>query len=81
MSVLVCCPHCDGDVELNVKDMNCRIFRHGNRKDNDKQLPPHASQQECENLLNPIFGCGKPFKVIEDTNTHKFTTVKTSYDS
>ena len=75
----VICPHCGGEIQVKSKYLNCRIFRHGCRKDNRKQLPPHASQQESEELMDPIYGCGKPFQIIEDKK--QFSAIKTSYAS
>jgi hypothetical protein len=32
-----------------------------------QQINPHASKDECENLVksNNIYGCGKPFRIIK----------------
>ena len=81
MSYFVFCPHCDGGIKIKTKDINCGIYRHGQRKDNLQQLPPHASQQECEYLLAPISGCGKPFQVIKDKDTNKISTIQITYNS
>lgn len=28
-SYIFMCPHCDGQIEVNKKNINCSIFRHG----------------------------------------------------
>jgi hypothetical protein len=58
------CPHCQMLVQVPRDGLNCQIFRHGVLKSNpDVQVPPHASQAECEQLVanGLIYGCGKPF--------------------
>lgn len=59
------CPHCNGTVL--IEELNCAIFRHGVFKKSGKQIPPHASKEDCDNWVknNDIYGCGKPFKVVE----------------
>jgi hypothetical protein len=59
----VLCPHCGGGIE--IMELNCKIFRHGQYKDG-KQLEPHASKSQCDKLSfeNLIHGCGKPFKIV-----------------
>ena len=61
------CPHCNGSVL--IEQLNCAIFRHGIFKETGKQIPPHASKEDCDKWvqLNEIHGCGKPFKVVEKT--------------
>ena len=50
---------------INIKDFNCKIFRHGVYKNNNKQIEPHLNIKECDRLFNEklIYGCGKPFKI------------------
>ena len=58
------CPHCQMLVQVPRDGLNCQIFRHGVLKSNpDVQVPPHAPQAECEQLVanGLIYGCGKPF--------------------
>jgi hypothetical protein len=58
------CPHCHMLVQVPRDGLNCQIFRHGVLKSNSEaQVPPHASQAECEQLVAAglIYGCGKPF--------------------
>ena len=63
--LIVVCPHCQDPVL--IEELNCRIFRHGVFIENGKQIDPHAEQVVCEKLINEklIYGCGKPFKIIE----------------
>ena len=53
-----------------IEELNCRIFRHGVFIKTNEQIPPHSSKKECEYYIknNLIFGCGKPFKIIEVNN-------------
>jgi len=66
--IVVECPHCNATVL--VEKLNCRIFRHGTLKTNYQQINPHASKDECDNLLinNMIYGCSKPFKIVVGEN-------------
>jgi hypothetical protein len=59
------CPHCDQVIQVLISDTNCCIFRHGVRKDNLLQIPPHTSKSLCMEMIekNLIYGCGKPFKL------------------
>jgi len=65
--MIVRCPTCGRYIE--ILQLNCAIFRCGIFKDSYKQLPPHSSQEECEQAIKNglIFGCGKPFEVIDGT--------------
>lgn len=62
------CPHCDENIIILQKDINCGIFRHGVFKNSMVQLNPHASKDECDRVLkeNLIYGCGKPFRITHD---------------
>jgi hypothetical protein len=66
--IVVVCPHCDKPVI--IEQLNCRIFRHAILTSNNTQINPHASKEECEYFIknNLIVGCGKPFKVIENSD-------------
>ena len=61
--IVIDCPHCNAPIL--IQKLNCRIFRHGTYKQNNEQINPHTSQEECNELLmnNMIYGCGKPFKI------------------
>jgi hypothetical protein len=63
MELTVTCPHCQAYVVIEA--INCGVFRHGMFILSGTQMPPHASQSECEaHILNKtIYGCGKPFCV------------------
>jgi hypothetical protein len=63
--MLVQCPHCKDFVF--IEELNCRIFRHACYK-NGEPIPPHASKEECESLLekNLVYGCAKPFQILMD---------------
>jgi len=65
------CPHCDSIVIVNFNEVNCQIFRHAVLKENGNQINPHASKQECDDLIqnNLIYGCGKPFRIYKDNNS------------
>ena len=68
VNALVICPHC-GDF-IFVEQINCAIFRHGSFKSNGEQIPPHSSKADCDAFYESgsIYGCGKPFKVLLDSN-------------
>ena len=67
------CPHCSDIIQIDPKELNCRIFRHAVFKHNGQQLDPHAKKEECERVYQEklIYGCGKPFKIskIDGTET------------
>ncbi len=65
---LFSCPHCSGSIIVTPEEMACKIFRHAVFKINMQPISPHASQQECEHLksIESIYGCGKPFQVVND---------------
>jgi len=62
--IIITCPHCEEHVI--IEKLNCCIFRHGIIKTTGQQMNPHATKEECEQLIqeNQIYGCGKPFKII-----------------
>ena len=62
------CPHCKEDVL--IEEINCAIFRHAILKHNYEQINPHTSKEQCENLIKneSIYGCGKPFKIVQNEN-------------
>jgi hypothetical protein len=76
INIIVTCPHCN-DLIL-IEQLNCRIFRHGILKSNNTQINPHASKNDCDNYINNnlIYGCGKPFRIIEiiNENNNEFKT-------
>jgi hypothetical protein len=67
------CPHCQCCILVNLKELNCRIFRHGIYKSGvniGKQIDPHMKKSLCDELINKnlIYGCGKPFKIVKVNN-------------
>ena len=62
------CPHCN--VWVQIDEINCAIFRHGQYKETGLQIPPHLEKKACDELIKKglIYGCGKPFKVIPNPN-------------
>lgn len=71
------CPHCSEYVI--IEQINCAIFRHGVMKTTLIQINPHLPKTQCEKLkdLDLIYGCGKPFKVINEND--KWKAVKCDY--
>ncbi len=65
--LVVECPHCQEFVTILENELNCKIFRHGVYIHNMQPINPHSSKEECENLKknNLIYGCSKPFQIIE----------------
>jgi hypothetical protein len=57
------CPHCGISIEVDKKQINCKIFRCGLYKSDYRQIPPHAPKTQCDEYVKKdlIFGCGKPF--------------------
>jgi hypothetical protein len=64
--IVVSCPHCNQSIL--IEKLNCRIFRHGTLISNGEQMNPHESKENCDTLVerNLIYGCGKPFKIIDN---------------
>ena len=62
------CPHCSIDIEVQKKQLNCKIFRCGVFKNNGKHINPHTNKLECERLLNEqlVYGCTRPFRFVND---------------
>ena len=63
--IIVKCPHCNEQIFIYKKELNCRIFRHGIYKKTLKQIHPHMKKNECDFLAKKklIYGCGKPFRI------------------
>jgi hypothetical protein len=68
LDLIISCPHCNEPIIID--QLNCKIFRHGVLKTTIEQINPHASKIECEHYLtnNLIYGCGKPFRIVESDN-------------
>lgn len=60
------CPHCKNMVMVLKNETACCIFRHGQFKDSNRQIPPHSRKEDCDKWAKEgkIYGCGKPFKFI-----------------
>jgi hypothetical protein len=73
------CPHCDQEIVVQINELNCKIFRHAIYKSNYQQVDPHLNKQQCDNLLlsNLVYGCCKPFEIIEKEN--KLYSIKCEY--
>jgi hypothetical protein len=56
------CPHCNGGIV--IEQLNCGIFRHAVMKSDNSQINPHASKDECINLINNnlVLGCAGPIR-------------------
>lgn len=70
VNIIINCPHCNN--LILIEELNCKIFRHGVIKETSKQINPHASKLECDYYIinNLIYGCGKPFKIIDNKNNY-----------
>ncbi len=71
ISLIITCPNCK-DFVL-IEQLNCKIFRHGVLKNNGQNIPPHSNKEMCDYYIknNLIYGCGKPFKIIEENKELK----------
>lgn len=65
------CPHCNGEIWIFKKEINCGIFRHATYKDG-KQVNPHAPKAVCDKLVadDKVLGCCKPFELIKRNNKY-----------
>lgn len=66
------CPHCNDNVIINIREINCGIFRHAYYKNSMQQIPPHESKDNCDKLVQEemIFGCAKPFQIIKENDEY-----------
>ncbi len=71
--IIVECPHCKNQIQIFKNEINCAIFRHGILKLTGIQIGPHSSKKECDEfVLNDlIYGCGKPFRIVNDNEIYK----------
>ena len=71
--IVLLCPHCDEYILIFLKELNCRIFRHGVYKDTLQQIDPHTPKEICDKLLEKklIYGCGSPCKIIDENNNNE----------
>jgi hypothetical protein len=80
MDIYVECPHCNHIVTINIKEINCGIFRHAVFKKDMKPINPHETEANCYILIRDdlVFGCTKPFKVIK-LSDDKYITESCDY--
>lgn len=64
------CPHCDGQIQVGISDVNCSIFRHAVYKNTCEQINPHLPEILCKDLIQKgiVHGCAKPFRLIPGTS-------------
>ena len=57
------CPYCEGFIQINKKDLNCRVFRHGVHTITKTGIDPHLSEVNVDILIqkNLLLGCGRQF--------------------
>jgi hypothetical protein len=69
MTTISNCPYPDCNITIEIEEINCAIFRCGIYKESGKQIDPHLSKEQCDQLKikNKIWGCGKPFQLINGT--------------
>ena len=70
------CLHCHEPFVISHNDFNCRILRHGVFKATLEPIPPHATKEECDALIQSgtIYGCAGPLQIVassapDTTNT------------
>jgi hypothetical protein len=61
-SKILFCPWCG--VYIEVLELNCGIFRCGTLF-NGTQIPPRASKEECDSYMGRVYGCTKPFQIVD----------------
>lgn len=68
--IILTCPHCSQYILIFKNEINCAIFRHAVFKNTFMQISPHLPKDECDKLIesNEVFGCAKPFKIINEEN-------------
>ena len=73
------CPHCQDEIIVLSKEINCKIFRHAIFKNNFEQVDPHLCKEECDKLVENkmIYGCCKPFEIIVENN--KYFVIQCNY--
>lgn len=63
IEMIVMCPHCMHYIW--IEQINCGIFRHAIYKVNGEPINPHASEEECNRLIEKglVWGCAMPFRL------------------
>jgi len=58
------CPQCELQIQVQIDQVNCQIFRHAVYKNSFQQVNPHLPKSECDKLIEQdlVIGCCKPFK-------------------
>jgi len=61
----ITCPSCSGRVWVERGEINCGIFRHATYISTGQPISPHATKEECDQLVAQrlVHGCAAPFKV------------------
>jgi len=61
---LFACPHCGSPILVAPQEIACKQFVHGVLKATGQGVNPHASAQECADLLqkSAIHGCGQAYE-------------------
>lgn len=69
-ALVFACPHCRLLVLVHKADVNCAIFRHAAYKGTGAQIPPHAPQSLCEDVvrMGAVDGCALPFRLVQRAN-------------
>lgn len=69
------CPQCNQLGFIMRNEINCGVFRHGHLKATGMPIPPHASEAECERLLEEGLvydnACAKPYRIRKEDNVWK----------
>jgi len=67
--IIISCPYCNVNIFIYINEINCHIFRCGIIKETGLQIQPHETKEVCDKLYqnNLIYGCGKPFKLHQQT--------------
>lgn len=61
------CPHCNGPQSLPESEIRCTIFRHGRFQHTWRQIPQHASREECDRYVRNNMlaeGCARPYRLV-----------------
>ena len=66
------CPHCDLLITTEIRELACRIFRHGFCIKTNIQINPHMPKIHCDRLVNQpnIIGCCKPYRINVENNVY-----------
>ena len=75
------CLHCKDEFVIHINDFNCKILRHGVYKHNLQPINPHATKEECDNLVasEKIYGCAGPLQITKHANDAGYSVVICNY--